>query len=134
MGYGPSLRSRQNAHGQQRPAGAGAEACRIPAQPQAQAPALELDDQIPSNPNTPTKLVPGSLGTFAGLRTDASARALDHAAQPVLGLYAVGNDMGSVTGGYYPSGGITLGPGMTFGYLAGRALSGLQAQDERVGS
>lgn len=70
------------------------------------------------------KLLPGSLGTFAGLDTDASARVLDHAGQPIPGLFAVGNDMHSVMGGYYPSGGITLGPGMTFGYLAGRALSG----------
>ncbi len=80
------------------------------------------------------KLVPGSLGTFAGLRTDASARVLDHAAQPLPGLYAVGNDMSSVMGGYYPSGGITLGLGMTFGYLAGRALSGLPAQEDLADS
>ncbi|WP_047933822.1 FAD-binding protein, partial [Pseudomonas putida] len=71
------------------------------------------------------KLLPGSLGTFAGLGTDASARVLDRNARPIPGLYAVGNDMHSVMGGHYPSGGITLGPGMTFGYLAGRALSTL---------
>jgi len=73
------------------------------------------------------KLLPGSLGTFAGLGTDASACVLDHAGQPIPGLFAVGNDMHSVMGGHYPSGGITLGPGMTFGYLAGRALSGLSS-------
>ncbi len=71
------------------------------------------------------KLLPGSLGTFAGLGTDASARVLDREARPIPGLYAVGNDMDSVMGGYYPSGGITLGPGMTFGYLVGRVLSSL---------
>ncbi|WP_375738801.1 FAD-dependent oxidoreductase [Pseudomonas boanensis] len=69
------------------------------------------------------KLVPGSLGTFAGLRTDASARALDADGDVIHGLYAVGNDMASVMAGHYPSGGITLGPGMTFGYLAGQALA-----------
>lgn len=71
------------------------------------------------------KLLPGSLGTFAGLHTDASARVLDHAQQPIPGLFAVGNDMHSVMAGHYPSGGITLGPGMTFGYLAGKVLSRL---------
>lgn len=71
------------------------------------------------------KLLPGSLGTFAGLGTDASARVLDREERPIPGLYAVGNDMDSVMGGHYPSGGITLGPGMTFGYLAARALSTL---------
>ncbi|MNF57755.1 3-oxosteroid 1-dehydrogenase [compost metagenome] len=69
------------------------------------------------------KLVPGSLGTFAGLRTDASARAQNGQGEVIPGLYAVGNDMASVMGGHYPSGGITLGPGMTFGYLAGLALA-----------
>jgi predicted oxidoreductase len=62
--------------------------------------------------------VPGSLGTFAGLRTDASARVLDAQGAPLAGLYACGNDMNSVMGGRYPSGGITLGPAMTFGYIA----------------
>ncbi|MNE65601.1 3-oxosteroid 1-dehydrogenase [compost metagenome] len=72
------------------------------------------------------KLVPGSLGTFAGLRTDATARVLDAQGRPIGGLFAVGNDMASVMDGHYPSGGITLGPGMTFGYLAGLELAGLR--------
>jgi len=75
------------------------------------------------------KLVPGSLGTFAGLRTDASARVLGEGGAPIPGLYAVGNDMASVMNGHYPSGGITLGPGMTFGYIAGQALAARPAQE-----
>ncbi|MBH8613711.1 FAD-binding protein, partial [Pseudomonas mohnii] len=74
------------------------------------------------------KLVPGSLGTFAGLNTDACARALDEHGTPIPGLFAVGNDMNSIMNGYYPSGGITLGPGMTFGYIAGKTLAGQPAQ------
>ncbi|STT78485.1 FAD-dependent oxidoreductase [Klebsiella pneumoniae] len=35
----------------------------------------------------------------------------------------IGNDMSSVMRGYYPSGGITLGPAMTFGYLVGKNLA-----------
>ncbi|MOA64561.1 putative FAD-binding dehydrogenase [compost metagenome] len=38
--------------------------------------------------------------------------------------------MASVMDGHYPSGGITLGPGMTFGYLAGLELAGLAAQGD----
>lgn len=70
------------------------------------------------------RLVPGSLGTFAGLRTDDAARVLDDAGTPIPGLFAAGNDMSSIMNGHYPSGGITLGPGMTFGYIAGRVLAG----------
>ena len=70
------------------------------------------------------KIVPGSLGSFAGLRTDPQARVLDAGGEAIPGLFAVGNDMTSIMGGNYPSGGITLGPGMTFGYIAGRVLSG----------
>lgn len=66
------------------------------------------------------ELVVGDLGTFAGLRTDAHARVLDAREQAIPGLYAAGNDMASIMGGNYPGGGITLGPAMTFGYIAGR--------------
>ncbi|MEO5794288.1 MAG: FAD-dependent oxidoreductase [Rhodoferax sp.] len=70
------------------------------------------------------KVVPGSLGTFAGLRTNASAQVLDAQHQPIPGLYAGGNDMHSVMGGTYPSGGITLGPAMTFGFIAAHHAAG----------
>ncbi|MFO1304706.1 MAG: FAD-dependent oxidoreductase [Burkholderiales bacterium] len=66
------------------------------------------------------KVVPGSFGTFAGIRTDAHARVVDARGAPIGGLYAAGTDMASVMGGFYPAGGINLGPAMTFGYLAGR--------------
>ncbi|UOO87902.1 FAD-dependent oxidoreductase [Vitreoscilla massiliensis] len=72
------------------------------------------------------EIVPGSLGTFAGLKTDRHAQVLDDTGTPISGLYAVGNDMNSVMGGHYPSGGITLGPGMTFGYVAARHIAGKQ--------
>ena len=68
------------------------------------------------------KLVPGSFGTFAGLVTDASSRVLADDDTPISGLYAVGVDAASVMGGHYPSGGINIGPAMTFGYLTGKAL------------
>jgi succinate dehydrogenase/fumarate reductase flavoprotein subunit len=70
------------------------------------------------------KVTPGSFGTFVGLKTDGHARALDAAGAPIAGLYAVGTDMASVMGGYYPAGGINIGPAMTFGYIAGLHAAG----------
>lgn len=64
------------------------------------------------------KVVAGCVGTFAGVRTDEHARALDSDGEPVEGLYVAGNDMLSVLGGDYIGGGTTLGPAMTFGYIA----------------
>lgn len=69
------------------------------------------------------KVIPGDIGTFAGLRTDARGRVLDARDQVIAGLHAVGNDMASVMGGTYPGAGITIGPAMTFGYIAGIDLS-----------
>jgi succinate dehydrogenase/fumarate reductase flavoprotein subunit len=66
------------------------------------------------------KLVPGDIGTFLGLRVDGNARVLDHQGRPIAGLYAAGNDMTSVMGGTYPGAGITIGPALTFGYIAAR--------------
>jgi succinate dehydrogenase/fumarate reductase flavoprotein subunit len=78
---------------------------------------------IEQGPFYAVHIVPGSLGTFAGIVTDATARVLDAAGLPIPGLYAVGNDMNSVFGGTYPSGGITLGPAMTFGWLAAQNIA-----------
>ncbi len=81
---------------------------------------------IATAPFYAVEIVPGSLGTFAGLKTNVHAQVLDSAGVVISGLYAVGNDMNSVMGGHYPSGGITLGPGMTFGYVAARHIAGKQ--------
>lgn len=78
---------------------------------------------IDRGPFYAVKVVPGSFGTFAGLVTDATSRVLDDDDQPIPGLSAVGVDQASVMGGHYPSGGINLGPAMTFGYLTGRRLA-----------
>jgi succinate dehydrogenase/fumarate reductase flavoprotein subunit len=69
------------------------------------------------------RLVVGEIGTFAGLATDASCRVLTRDGHVVPGLFAVGNDAASVMGGNYPGAGITLGPCVTFGYVAGMALA-----------
>jgi len=66
------------------------------------------------------KMIPGDIGTFLGLRVDGNARVLDPAGTPIRGLYAAGNDMTSVMGGTYPGAGITIGPALTFGYIAAR--------------
>jgi succinate dehydrogenase/fumarate reductase flavoprotein subunit len=70
------------------------------------------------------KVEPGSFGTFAGLKVNAHAQVLDAHGHAIAGLYAAGTDMASMMGGYYPAGGINLGPAMTFGYIAGLHLAG----------
>ena len=64
------------------------------------------------------KLYTGDLGTSRGLITTADAQVVNTQGNPIPGLYAVGNDMDSLMAGTYPGPGITLGPGLTFGYLA----------------
>ncbi len=78
---------------------------------------------IERGPFYAVKIVMGSLGTFAGLRTNENAQVLDAQGQAIPGLYAGGNDMNSVMGGHYPAGGITLGPAMTFGFIAAHHMA-----------
>ena len=80
---------------------------------------------IERGPFYAVKVVMGSLGTFAGLRSNAQAQVLDARQQPIAGLYAGGNDMNSMMGGHYPAGGITLGPAMTFGFIAAHHMAGI---------
>ncbi|MEQ9815301.1 MAG: FAD-dependent oxidoreductase [Azospirillaceae bacterium] len=75
------------------------------------------------------RIKPGDIGTFAGIETDARTRVLDEQGEVIPGLCAVGNDASSVMGGSYPGGGITLGPAMTFGYIAARQISENTAGD-----
>lgn len=64
------------------------------------------------------KMVPGDLGTKGGIRTDVNGRALRDDGSIIDGLYAAGNVSAPVMGHTYPGPGGTIGPAMTFGYLA----------------
>ena len=78
---------------------------------------------IENGPFYAIQVVIGDLGTYAGLVADEHARVLDRDRRPIPGLYTAGNDMASIMGGNYPGAGITLGPALTFGYIAGRSLA-----------
>lgn len=60
----------------------------------------------------------GDIGTASGLAADLNSRVLDENGEAISGLYACGNDRNSIMGGFYPSGGITIGPALVFAYLA----------------
>jgi 3-oxosteroid 1-dehydrogenase len=64
------------------------------------------------------KIVPGDLGTKGGLRTDERARVLRQDGSIIPGLYAAGNASAAVMGHSYAGAGATIGPAMTFGYIA----------------
>lgn len=65
----------------------------------------------------------GALGTNGGAKTGPDGEVLDHHDAPIPGLYAAGNAMAGATGPIYAGAGGTLGPALTFGYLAARAVS-----------
>jgi 3-oxosteroid 1-dehydrogenase len=66
---------------------------------------------------------PGDLGTKGGLLTDEDARVVRSDGTAIPGLYATGNVSASVMGTKYAGPGATLGPAMTFGYLAARHIA-----------
>ncbi|OBI85310.1 FAD-binding protein [Mycobacterium asiaticum] len=64
------------------------------------------------------RVVLGDLGTSGGLRTDEFARVLRDDDTAIPGLYAVGNTSAPVMGRSYAGAGATIGPAMTFGFVA----------------
>ncbi len=64
-------------------------------------------------------LYSGNGITMYGLDTNQDGQVLKASGEPVPGLYAVGADSNHFLKGRYPSGGLTLGPSMVFGYRAG---------------
>ena len=73
---------------------------------------------IAAPPFVAVEVWPAELGCSAGLATTADAQVIDRSDTPIEGLYACGNDMGSIMAGSYPGPGTTLGPALVFGYRA----------------
>ena len=69
------------------------------------------------------KVYPGDIGTACGIAANEHAQAIDDAGRPIAGLYVAGNDMQSVMGSL-PGARHHPGPGLTFGWVAGRHLAG----------
>lgn len=65
-------------------------------------------------------IYPCDLGTNGGLLTDDNGRVLNEDGKVLGGLYAIGNASAAAMGRTYPGAGATLGPAMTFGWLAAR--------------
>jgi 3-oxosteroid 1-dehydrogenase len=90
------------------------------------------DPRVRPNPNLAAlerppfyaaRIVPGDLGTKGGLVTDERARVLRADGSVIEGLYAAGNVSAAVMGHSYAGAGATIGPAMTFGYIAAMDLA-----------
>lgn len=81
---------------------------------------------IEQGPYYAVQLYPGDVGTFGGLLTDAQARVLRTDGSVIPGLYATGTSTASVMGGVEPGPGGSIGPAMTWGYVAARHALGAQ--------
>jgi len=95
---------------------------------------LSGDPKVKPNPNLGTierapfyavQLQPGDVGTSGGLLTDEFARVLRADGSVIPGLYATGNSTASVMGRNYLGAGASVGPSMTFGYIAARHAAGV---------
>lgn len=86
-----------------------------------------------------TRLRYGIFGTIGGLLTNGHGQVLRPKGELIEGLYAVGNVAAGALGQTYPGGGSSLGPNITFGYLAGQRLAsdalapGAMAADIEIG-
>lgn len=78
---------------------------------------------IKTAPFYAVKLHPADIGSAKGLQGDTLARLLRADGSVIEGLYACGNDLNSIMGGTYPGPGITIGPGIVFGYIAAQHAS-----------
>jgi 3-oxosteroid 1-dehydrogenase len=85
-------------------------------------PCLAFED---AGPYYAVNIYPGDLGTKGGLTTNAKAQVLDGADNIIDCLYASGNVSASVMGDSYPGAGATIGPALTFAYVAAKHAAGV---------
>lgn len=72
-------------------------------------------------------IYPGDIGTNGGLKTNHMAQVVGTDGKPISGLYAIGNNAASAMGESYPGAGVTIGPALTFGYIAAKQITGSNA-------
>ncbi len=73
-------------------------------------------------------MIPGDVGTYGGVLIDDKARVLKADGTAFEGLYACGVTTASIMGGVYPGAGASVGPSMTFGYIAAKHAAGVGNQ------
>lgn len=83
---------------------------------------------IEKGPFYAVPVVPGDVSTYGGAVTDAQGRVVDADGNPIAGLYATGVSTASVMGTSYPGAGASIGPSLTFGYIAAKHAAGLGNQ------
>ncbi|WP_029925313.1 3-oxosteroid 1-dehydrogenase [Nocardia otitidiscaviarum] len=76
------------------------------------------------------KMVPGDLGTKGGLVADTAGRVLREDGTVIEGLYASGNSATPAMGHTYAGPGATIGPAITFAYLAVLDIAAKAKQSE----
>lgn len=72
----------------------------------------------------------GDIGSKGGLLTNEHAQVVRENGTVIDGLYAIGNSSASVLGTTYPGAGGTLGPAMTFGWIAGQHIASAKVQEQ----
>lgn len=88
--------------------------------------------QIAKPPFYALPLYPGDIGTKGGMLTNEDAQVLNGDDAVIEGLYAIGNNSASVMGDKYLGAGATLGPAMTFGYLAALHAVGVEPKYKKL--
>jgi 3-oxosteroid 1-dehydrogenase len=84
--------------------------------------------RIDKGPFYAVEVVPGDVSTYGGAVTDLYGRVVRADGSAIDGLYACGVSTASVMGGVYPGAGASIGPSLTFGYVAAKHAAGLGNQ------
>lgn len=83
---------------------------------------------IEKSPFYAVPVVPGDVSTYGGVVTDENGRVVTADGGVIERLYATGVTTASVMGNVYPGAGASIGPSMTFGYIAAKHAAGLGNQ------